>query len=157
MADEPVFLQDGFIAVHADDVVGDFAGAVEGEIAALMVVANFMVETPAGELQFAKGRHLRRSTGGNHDRITAVHVAGADLYIGHDALRPFALGGLIGDVVLGFDDLLPELHELSGIFDGKRNLGGAAQDQLIAGEFSPRRGALFDLNPFGVVILAEDK
>ena len=95
MADEPVFLQDGVVAIHADDVVCDLAGAIEGEGAALVVVADLVVEAPAGEFQARERGHLGSGARGDHDGIAAVHVTGADLHICDDALGPCALGSLI--------------------------------------------------------------
>ena len=122
MADEPIFSQDGFITIHADDVVRHLARAVEGEVSALMVVAEFMVKTPAWEFEFPESDHLHGGAGGHHDRVATVHVTGADLHVCDDALGPFAFCGLVCDVILCFDDFFPELHELGGIVHGARSV-----------------------------------
>ena len=84
-----------------------------------------------------------------------MHVTGADLHIGDDALGPRALGGLIGDLVLGFDRGFPELHELRGIVDGSCDLRRACDDHLVTSQLGPRRGTLADFLPLGVVVFAE--
>lgn len=56
MSGERVFGQHGVDGVHPDDIVRDFARALEREIAALMIVSEFVVEAPAvrsADCQFA--------------------------------------------------------------------------------------------------------
>ena len=86
-----------------------------------MVVAHLVEQTPdPAVLVRENGRFVhedRCDVQVRHDRAAGVHVAGADLRVGHVALGPFALERKSGQLVACIEHTVPERHELVGIVE----------------------------------------
>ncbi len=144
VTDGLVLAQHGLENMQREDVVCDLTRAFKGEVAALMIVAELMVEAPTGKLELCECNHLRRGTCRNHDGITTVHVSSTDLDVRNDAFRATTLGGLIRDLILVLDHSFPELHELRRVLHSARHFGGAREDELVTFKFCPRCRTLAD-------------